>query len=61
MSSGSRPGKAAKRLMKELQDYQQSPNPRLLHFEPVSDAELTHWQAVMTGPQGTPFECEWLA
>lgn len=58
MSSASRNG-PSKRLAKELQQYPSEPQPELLELAPVSDAELTHWQAVMKGVPGTGYEGEW--
>ncbi|KKY17825.1 putative ubiquitin-conjugating enzyme [Diplodia seriata] len=45
-----------KRLLVELQSYQSDPNDALQRLGPVNDDELTHWQAVMRGAPGTPYE-----
>ncbi|OMP83089.1 Ubiquitin-conjugating enzyme E2 pex4 [Diplodia seriata] len=45
-----------KRLLVELQSYQSDPNDALQRLGPVNDDELTHWQAVMRGVPGTPYE-----
>ncbi|KAB2581102.1 Ubiquitin-conjugating enzyme E2 pex4 [Lasiodiplodia hormozganensis] len=45
-----------KRLLVELQSYQSDPNDALQRLGPVNDDELTHWQAVMKGVSGTPYE-----
>jgi peroxin-4 len=56
MSSSSKTRSTTKRLIQELQDYNQDPNEALLHLGPVSDNELTHWSAVMKGVDGTAYE-----
>ncbi|TKA74753.1 hypothetical protein B0A49_02256 [Cryomyces minteri] len=45
-----------KRLLQELQAYEQEPNDALLQLGPVSDDELMHWTAVMKGVEGTAYE-----
>lgn len=55
-NSGSRSQTPTKRLLNELQTYQQEPNDALHSLGPVSDDELTHWSAVMKGVQGTAYE-----
>ncbi|KAK5166011.1 hypothetical protein LTR04_000815 [Oleoguttula sp. CCFEE 6159] len=45
-----------KRLLQELQAYEQEPNEALLQLGPVSDDELMHWTAVMKGVEGTAYE-----
>jgi len=45
-----------KRLLHELQSYEQEPSEALLQLGPVSDNELLHWTAVMKGVQGTAYE-----
>jgi peroxin-4 len=45
-----------KRLIQELQNYHQDPNPVLLHLGPVSDDELMKWTAVLEGVEGTAYE-----
>ncbi|KAE9988030.1 hypothetical protein EG327_003554 [Venturia inaequalis] len=45
-----------KRLIQELQDYHNDPNPALLHLGPVTDDELMKWQAVLKGVEGTGYE-----
>lgn len=56
MASSSRSPTPTKRLLKELQTYQEDPNDALLHLAPVSDDSLSHWQAVMKGVPGTAYE-----
>lgn len=48
-----------KRLIQELQDYHNDPNPALLHVGPVTDDELMKWQAVLKGVEGTGYEGLW--
>jgi len=45
-----------KRLLHELQSYEQDPSDALLHLRPVSDDELLHWTAVLKGVDGTAYE-----
>jgi len=45
-----------KRLIRELNEYSNSPNEALLHLGPVSDGDLLHWEAVLKGVKGTPYE-----
>jgi hypothetical protein len=47
-----------KRLIRELNEYSNSPNEALLHLGPVSDDDLLHWEAVLKGVKGTPYEGE---
>jgi hypothetical protein len=47
---------ASKRLIKELQNYQNEPNEALLELGPVDDDELFHWTALMKGVEGTAYE-----
>lgn len=56
MSSSSRVQSPVKRLLTELQNYQSDPNDALDRLGPVSDEELTHWNAVMRGVPGTAYE-----
>lgn len=44
------------RLLKELQDYTSNPNEALLHLGPINDEDLLHWEAVLKGVNGTPYE-----
>ncbi|EHA22220.1 hypothetical protein CBS63078_7847 [Aspergillus niger] len=44
------------RLLRELKDYTNSPNEALLHLGPVDEDDLLHWEAVLKGVQGTPYE-----
>jgi peroxin-4 len=46
------------RLLKELKEYASNPNEALLHLGPVSDDDLLHWEAVLKGVRGTPYEGE---
>ncbi|ODH47119.1 hypothetical protein GX48_06773 [Paracoccidioides brasiliensis] len=45
-----------KRLIRELSDYQKSPNEALLHLGPINDIDLLRWEAVLKGVNGTPYE-----
>ncbi|PWY91327.1 ubiquitin-conjugating enzyme [Aspergillus sclerotioniger CBS 115572] len=44
------------RLLRELKDYTNSPNEALLHLGPVDEDDLLHWEAVLKGVKGTPYE-----
>ncbi|KAF1815327.1 UBC-like protein [Eremomyces bilateralis CBS 781.70] len=55
MASG-RSATPTKRLLNELQSYQNDPNESLVQLGPVSDDKLTHWTAVMRGVEGTAYE-----
>lgn len=44
------------RLLKELKEYSKSPNEALLHLGPVDEDDLLHWEAVLKGVRGTPYE-----
>jgi peroxin-4 len=44
------------RLLKELQDYTSNPNEALLHLGLINDEDLLHWEAVLKGVNGTPYE-----
>ncbi|GKZ39028.1 hypothetical protein AbraIFM66950_011686 [Aspergillus brasiliensis] len=44
------------RLLRELKDYTNSPNEALLHLGPVDEDDLLHWEAVLKGVPGTPYE-----
>lgn len=44
------------RLLRELKDYTKSPNEALLHLGPVDEDDLLHWEAVLKGVKGTPYE-----
>lgn len=46
------------RLLRELKDYAKSPNEALLHLGPVDEDDLLHWEAVLKGVKGTPYEGE---
>lgn len=56
MSSSGKRASTSKRLIQELQDYQQDPNEALLSLGPVNDEDITHWAAVMKGVDGTAYE-----
>jgi ubiquitin-protein ligase len=49
---------ATQRLLRELTEYTRSPNDALLHLGPASDDDLLHWEAVLKGARGTPYEGE---
>ncbi|KAJ9293163.1 hypothetical protein DTO271G3_8107 [Paecilomyces variotii] len=56
-SSQSAPSSATtQRLLRELKDYANNPNEVLLHLRPVDDEDLLHWEAVLKGVKGTPYE-----
>ncbi|RPA93091.1 ubiquitin-conjugating enzyme [Choiromyces venosus 120613-1] len=44
------------RVMNELSNYRKEPNPALESLGPVSEDDLFHWNAVLKGPEGTPYE-----
>lgn len=45
-----------KRLLHELQTYEQEPSDALYQLGPVNDDELLHWNAVLKGVSGTAYE-----
>ncbi|KAF9887721.1 hypothetical protein FE257_009674 [Aspergillus nanangensis] len=45
-----------KRLLKEMKQYTDNPNEVLLHLGPVDEDNLLHWEAVLKGVDGTPYE-----
>ena len=47
---------AAKRLIKELEQYSKVPSPAVTHLEPISDDDLTRLTAGLRGPDGTAYE-----
>ncbi|KAH7384276.1 ubiquitin-conjugating enzyme/RWD-like protein [Phaeosphaeria sp. MPI-PUGE-AT-0046c] len=55
MASSSRTASPTKRLMTELQTYQNDPNEALLELGPADD-DVMHWRAVMKGVVGTAYE-----
>lgn len=44
-----------KRLLHELQSYENDPSPALAHLGPVNDDELLHWTAVLKGVDDTAY------
>ena len=44
------------RLIRELKEYHKTPNESLLHLGPVDEEDLLHWEAVLKGVDGTPYE-----
>ncbi|CAI2168423.1 18073_t:CDS:2 [Funneliformis geosporum] len=46
----------ARRLLKELKDYQNEPNPDLTELSPISDENILIWNAVLRGETDTPYE-----
>ncbi|KAK2744821.1 hypothetical protein FQN57_004145 [Myotisia sp. PD_48] len=50
------PASTTKRLLQELKQYSTSPNECLLHLGPVNDDDILHWEAVMKGVPGTPYQ-----
>jgi len=55
MAGSSRNASPIKRLMTELQTYQNDPNEALLELGPIDD-DVMHWRAVMKGIVGTAYE-----
>lgn len=47
---------AAKRLIKELEQYNKQPSPAVPRLEPTSDDDLFHLTAELRGPEGTAYE-----
>lgn len=45
-----------RRVLKELSNYKSDPNPCLVSLGPVSEDDLLHWNAVLKGVDGTPYE-----
>ncbi|KAF2456961.1 ubiquitin-conjugating enzyme/RWD-like protein, partial [Lineolata rhizophorae] len=52
----SRSASPAKRLLTEIQQYQQEPSEAVVHLAPVADDDLMHWTAVLKGPSRTAYE-----
>ncbi|KAL1960545.1 hypothetical protein VTO42DRAFT_7124 [Malbranchea cinnamomea] len=50
------PSSTTKRLLRELNEYTHNPNECLLHLGPVRDDDLLHWEAVLKGVPGTPYQ-----
>lgn len=46
----------SKRLLHELQSYQEEPNPALKYLGPISDSELMTWEAGLKGIEGTAYQ-----
>ncbi|KAJ5554971.1 hypothetical protein N7535_007414 [Penicillium sp. DV-2018c] len=44
------------RLIRELKAYHSNPNEALLHLGLVDEDDLLHWEAVLKGVDGTPYE-----
>lgn len=49
-------GNTTQRLIRELKEYHKTPNESLLHLGPVDEEDLLHWEAVLKGVNGTPYE-----
>jgi peroxin-4 len=47
---------AAKRLLKELDQYNKDPSPAITHLEPTSEEDIFHLTAILRGPEGTAYE-----
>lgn len=47
---------SAKRILKELSNYERGPSEALVHLAPINDDDLMHWTGVMKGVQGTAYE-----
>lgn len=56
MASSDKAQAASRRLLKELQAYENEPNEALLRLGPLNDNDLHHWAAVMRGITGTAYE-----
>lgn len=57
MASKRRGIDAKSRLMKELRASQEEgENEIFLYLRPVDDADLLHWEAVLKGTTGSPYE-----
>ncbi|KAL3433842.1 ubiquitin-conjugating enzyme/RWD-like protein [Aspergillus tetrazonus] len=50
------PSQTTTRLLRELKEYTASPNEALLHLGPTNEDDLFHWEAVLKGVKGTPYE-----
>ncbi|KAF8545499.1 ubiquitin-conjugating enzyme/RWD-like protein [Trichophaea hybrida] len=51
---------AARRLLHELKQYETSSNTSVARLGPITDTDLLHWEAILLGPPGTPYEgCKW--
>ncbi|KAL4991897.1 ubiquitin-conjugating enzyme/RWD-like protein [Aspergillus falconensis] len=50
------PSQTTTRLLRELKEYTTSPNEALLHLGPTNEDDLFHWEAVLKGVKGTPYE-----
>ncbi|KAL7773102.1 hypothetical protein CFE70_003066 [Pyrenophora teres f. teres 0-1] len=55
MAGSARTASPIKRLMMELQTYQNDPNDALLDLGPADD-DVMQWRAVMKGVPGTAYE-----
>ncbi|GAB7340537.1 hypothetical protein MBLNU457_6953t2 [Dothideomycetes sp. NU457] len=44
-----------KRLLHELQSYENDPSPALAHLGPINDDELLHWTAILKGVPDTAY------
>jgi len=55
-SSKSSSASATKRLLREIQDYQEAPNDALLHLGPIGDEDLFRWEAVLKGVRGSAYD-----
>ena len=55
-TSSTSPPAAIKRLLQELKQAAEEPNPAVLHLGPISEDDLFHWEAVLKGMRGTPYE-----
>ena len=47
---------ASKRLIKELDAYHREPSQAFSDLAPLSDNDLFNLTAVLSGPEGTPYE-----
>lgn len=45
-----------RRVLNELQNYPKDPSANLLQLGPPNEANSLHWEAVMRGVPGTPYE-----
>jgi len=51
---------AAKRLIKELDQYNKDPSTAVLRLEPTSEDDIFHLTAVLRGPDGTAYEGKYI-
>ena len=47
---------ALRRIAKELEDIERNPHPSILNVGPISQEDRFNWQAMIIGPEGSPYE-----